>query len=78
VQPSHKIRPAFDEANLVSSAGLVPALRLAEVAGLYVKQDRSGSSDQLMDSAAICLLLWFHRTRPTPAAECCGVGGPMP
>lgn len=35
MQPSHKIRPAFDDPNLVSSAGLVPALRLAEAAGLY-------------------------------------------
>ncbi len=29
------IRPVFDESNLVSAAGLVPALRLAESAGLY-------------------------------------------
>ena len=35
VQPSHKIRPVFDEPNLVSAAGLVPSLRLAETAGLY-------------------------------------------
>jgi len=35
VQPSHKVRPVFDDPNLVSSAGLVPALRLAESAGLY-------------------------------------------
>jgi len=35
VQASHKIRPVFDDPNLVSSAGLVPALRLAETAGLY-------------------------------------------
>jgi hypothetical protein len=35
VKPSHKIRPVFDDPNLVSSAGLVPALRLAESAGFY-------------------------------------------
>jgi hypothetical protein len=35
VKPSHTIRPVFDDPNLVSSAGLVPALRLAETAGLY-------------------------------------------
>ncbi len=34
MKPSHKIRPVFDDPNLVSSAGLVPALRLAESAGL--------------------------------------------
>lgn len=35
MQPSHKIRPVFDDPNLVSAAGLVPALRLAESSGLY-------------------------------------------
>ena len=35
MQPSHKIRPVFDDPNLVSSAGLVPALRLTEAAGRY-------------------------------------------
>jgi hypothetical protein len=35
VKPSHTIRPVFDDPNLVSTAGLVPALRLAESAGLY-------------------------------------------
>jgi hypothetical protein len=35
VKPSHTIRPVFDDPNLVSAAGLVPALRLAESAGLY-------------------------------------------
>jgi hypothetical protein len=35
VKPSHTIRPVFDDPNLVSSAGLVPALRLAESAGLH-------------------------------------------
>lgn len=29
------IRPAFDDQNVVSEAGLVPMLRLAESAGLY-------------------------------------------
>jgi hypothetical protein len=35
VKPSHTIRPVFDDPNVVSTAGLVPALRLAESAGLY-------------------------------------------
>jgi hypothetical protein len=35
VKPSHTIRPVFDDPNLVSAAGLVPALWLAESAGLY-------------------------------------------
>jgi len=35
VKPSHIVRPVFDDPNLVSTAGLVPALRLAESAGFY-------------------------------------------
>jgi len=35
VKPSHKVRPVFDDPNLVSAAGLVPTLRLAESAGFY-------------------------------------------
>ena len=35
MKPSHTIRPVFDDPNLVSAAGLVPALRLGEAAGLY-------------------------------------------
>lgn len=35
MKPSHTIRPVFDDPNVVSDAGLVPALRLAESAGLY-------------------------------------------
>ena len=35
MKPSHTIRPAFDDPNLVSAAGLVSALRLAESAGLH-------------------------------------------
>jgi hypothetical protein len=35
VKASHTIRPVFDDPNLVSGAGLVPVLRLAESAGLY-------------------------------------------
>ncbi len=35
MKASHTIRPVFDDPNLVSCAGLVPALRLAESAGLY-------------------------------------------
>ena len=35
MKPSHTIRPVFDDPNLVSAGGLVPALRLAESAGVY-------------------------------------------
>ena len=35
MKPSHTIRPVFDDPNLVSAAGLVPALRLAESSGFY-------------------------------------------
>jgi hypothetical protein len=35
VKPSHTIRPVFDDPNLVSAAGLVPVLRLAEAAGWH-------------------------------------------
>ena len=35
MKPSHTIRPVFDDPNLVSAAGLVPALRLAESGGFY-------------------------------------------
>lgn len=35
MKPSHTIRPVFDDPNLVSAAGLVPAMRLAESAGFY-------------------------------------------
>ena len=35
MKPSHTLRPVFDDPNLVSAAGLVPALRLAGSAGFY-------------------------------------------
>ncbi len=35
MKPSHTILPVFDDPNLVSCAGRVPARRLAEAAGLY-------------------------------------------
>jgi hypothetical protein len=35
VKASHIVRPVFDDPNLVSAAGLVPVLRLAESAGLH-------------------------------------------
>ena len=35
MKASHTIRPVFDDPNLVSAAGLVPALRLADTAGLH-------------------------------------------
>ena len=41
MKASHTIRLAFDDPNLVSAAGLVPALRLAESAGLHRLLDES-------------------------------------
>lgn len=35
MRASHKVTPVFDDPNLVGSAGLVPALHLAESAGLH-------------------------------------------
>lgn len=35
MKASHSIRPVFDDPNLVSAAGLVPVMRLAESAGLH-------------------------------------------
>ena len=35
MKASHRVRPVFDDPNLVSTAGLVPLLRLAESAGLH-------------------------------------------
>lgn len=35
MQASHRVDPVFDEPNLVSAAGLVPVMRLAETAGLH-------------------------------------------
>lgn len=35
MRASHSVAPVFDDPNLVGSAGLVPALRLAESAGLH-------------------------------------------
>ena len=35
MKASHIVRPVFDDPNLVSAAGLVPVLRLAESAGLH-------------------------------------------
>src|SRR6476620_1753797 len=35
MQASHKVTAAFDDPNLIGSAGLVPVMRLAERAGLH-------------------------------------------
>ena len=43
MKPSHTIRPVFDDPNLVSSAGLVPALRLGGTAGF----------DDLLDAVTV-------------------------
>lgn len=45
MKASHTVRPVFDDPNLVSSAGLVPVLRLAEVAGLHDLLDQHLSVD---------------------------------
>lgn len=34
MKPSHRVRPVFDDPNLVSAAGLLPVLRLAQAAGV--------------------------------------------
>ncbi len=39
MKASHTVRPVFDDPNLVSVAGLVPALRLAQSAGLHDQLD---------------------------------------
>ncbi|WP_310961739.1 IS1380 family transposase [Nocardioides terrisoli] len=55
MKPSHTIRPVFDDPNLVSAAGLVPALRLAESAGLYDLLDELSvsSANAAAKSAAV-------------------------
>lgn len=57
MKPSHTIRPVFDDPNLVSAAGLVPALRLAESAGLHdlLEQQLSVASPHAAAKAA-CVL----------------------
>jgi len=45
VKASHTVRPAFDDPNLVSTAGLVPVLLLAETAGLHGLLDQQLSVD---------------------------------
>jgi Transposase DDE domain group 1 len=45
VKASHIVRPVFDDPNLVSAAGLVPLLRLAETAGLHDLLDQHLSVD---------------------------------
>jgi hypothetical protein len=51
VKASHTVRPVFDDANLVSSAGLVPLLRLAESAGLHALLDERLSVDSPASTA---------------------------
>ena len=45
MQPSHMIRPVFDDPNLVSAAGLVPVLRLAEEDAFYGVRFRGTTFD---------------------------------
>jgi hypothetical protein len=51
VKASHTIRPVFDDPNLVSDAGLVPVLRLAEAAGLHDLLDEQLTVDSPNASA---------------------------
>lgn len=56
MRPSHKIDPVFDDPNLVSHAGLVPALLLAESAGFYDLLDAHltvGSAAPVAKTAAV-------------------------
>lgn len=54
MKASHTIRPVFDDPNLVSDAGLVPVLRLAEAAGLHdlLEQQLSVASPNATAKAA--------------------------
>ena len=45
MKASHIVRPVFDDPNLVSAAGLVPVLRLAESVGLHGLLERGLSVD---------------------------------
>ena len=45
MKASHSVRTVFDDPNLVSAAGLVPVLRLAETAGLHDLLDEYLSVD---------------------------------
>jgi len=45
VKASHTVTPVFDDPNLVSAAGLVPVMRLAETAGLHDLLDERLSVD---------------------------------
>jgi hypothetical protein len=44
-KPFHTIRPTFDDPNVVSDAGVVPALRLGETAGLYDRLEEALTVD---------------------------------
>jgi len=57
VKASHTIRSVFDDPNLVSAAGLVPALRLAESAGLHdLLEQRLSLDSPNPDAKATCVV----------------------
>jgi len=57
VKASHSIRPVFDDPNLVSTAGLVPTLRLAETAGLHdLLEQRLSVSSPNPAAKATCVI----------------------
>lgn len=56
MKPSHTIRPVFDDPNLVSAAGLVPALRLAESAGFYDLLERVGVESPNAVAKSACVV----------------------
>ena len=57
MKASHSIRPVFDDPNLVSTAGLVPTLRLAETAGLHdLLEQRLSVSSPNPAAKATCVI----------------------
>ncbi len=76
MKPSHTIRPVFDDPNLVSAAGLVPMLRLAESAGLYdlLEGLSVGSPNPVAKATSWSAGCSPARTR-SMTSTCCGTAG---
>lgn len=58
MKASHRVEPVFDDPNLVGCAGLVPALLLAESAGLHdLLEEHLGvdSPNPVLKSAGVAL-----------------------
>jgi len=56
VKPFHTIRPVIDDPNLVSAAGLMPVLRLAESAGFYDLLEGLTVPSPNRDAKAACVV----------------------